>query len=67
MVFLPRPLWIWALFDFLFLLLGFRLPLFLLPLWVRFLVGVAGFTLFNLTDSVGVSMEPQLPDTGAVT
>ena len=51
-VFLPPPLWTWALLAFLFLLLGFRFPLFLLPLWVRFfarfLVGVAGSTLFKL-------------------
>ena len=55
---------VWGLLAFL-LLLVFRFPRFLLPLWVRFLGRVAGCTLINLTAFVGVIVGQRLPNTGA--
>ena len=56
---------VWGLLVFLLLLLGFRFPRFLLPLWVRFLGRVAGCTLISLTTLVGVIGGLRLLGTGA--
>ena len=56
---------VWGLLVFLLLLLGFRFPRFLLPLWVRFLGRVAGCTFISLTTLVGVIGRLRLLGTGA--